>query len=261
MLFPYYRKTLAALEKSAMLESQIVETREKIEQYKRETEVTKASVPLDDLKKMRMESERELVVLEKKIKKIQDVIKNSVKFVFLGLPSDSNVFTLVIDLSVSMKEYKSLMLELTGRIIGSLNEEQSVMIVGFQLTDVSPTIPTISVWPESKRPVKMSESGKKAATKYTTELAERFNGKTPTYDALLTALDLPGETIVLLTDGIPTFPDMEAAQIVSLVTAANAGKQQIHAVGIGEFNKYPGFTAFLEALASSNGGEFASYVR
>ncbi|MGE0371880.1 MAG: hypothetical protein AB7Q01_08335 [Gammaproteobacteria bacterium] len=258
ILFPYYRKTLAALEKSAMLESQIVETREKIEQYKRETEVTRTTVSLEDLKKKRMESERELEVVQKKIKKVQDVIRNSVKFVFLGLRSDADVFTLVIDLSDSMNAYKALMLELTARIIGALNEEHSVMIVGFQITGQSPAI---SVWPESRRPLKMSSSGRKAAAEYTQKLAERFKGGTPTYDALLTALDLPGETIVLLTDGIPSFPDMSGEQILDLVSGANAGRRQIHTVGIGEFNKDERFTAFLEALASRNGGEFASYVR
>ncbi|MEO5344710.1 MAG: hypothetical protein H7842_15610, partial [Gammaproteobacteria bacterium SHHR-1] len=70
----------------------------------------------------------------------------------------------------------------------------------------------------------------------------------------LEALKYDAEAILLLTDGAPT--DALPQDILRRVTAENAGRAEIHAVAIGEYNAQPELILFLQALARLNRGAF-----
>ena len=217
------------------------------------------TVTLEDVRKKRQESEQQLKIVRDEVKKLSEKLKRSVKFVLLGLQTDATKFTIVVDLSGSMKAYETLLVEVCDRIIGAMQEGHSLSFVGFRIVGSSPDI---QVWPTNRKPIAMDDKGKEAAILHVKGLFKRFDGGTPTYDALLAALDMPGETVVLVTDGIPSYPvGLTATQIVDLITTANHGRKQIHAVGIGKFNENPVFIAFLEKLSRENGGDFASFSR
>jgi len=95
-------------------------------------------------------------------------------------------------------------------------------------------------------------------------------GKTNTYEALITALDAAGrgvrdkayevavDTIFFLSDGRPsTGKFVDTADILREVNTANElRKVVIHTIAIGEFQKH-----FMEQLAKSNGGVFVDLGR
>ena len=259
ILFPDYLKTREALAKSAVLDSEIAEVEEEIDRYKDEIQRAHVTVTLEEVREKREQSEERLEITSEQVRKLEDKVRNSVKFVLLGLDTQTKSLTMVIDLSGSMMEYRRLMLELCNRIINALTEEHSLAIIGFRIVGVEPDI---YVWPEARRPAAMDAAGRLAAAAYVEELSNLFDGGTPTYDALVAALETDAETIILITDGIPSFPvGLRAREIVDVVTDANVNRRQIHAVGIGEFNANPVFLDFLQNLADRNEGEFASYAR
>ncbi|MCA8942176.1 MAG: VWA domain-containing protein [Planctomycetes bacterium] len=97
------------------------------------------------------------------------------------------------------------------------------------------------------------------------------NGYTNIYDSMKLAFELAGQgakdryyatgldTIFLLTDGSPTTSDGKQDSTEKIIEAVREwnvlGRIKIHAIGIGKNIN----TAFLQQLASENGGEFRQY--
>lgn len=259
LLFPSYLKTNQILSKSANMESEIDKVKEEIAESKRlEAE---AQVPLEMVKviEQRKASEAEIKILDKQAKMLQDEIKKSVKFVFLGMETKADSFTLVLDMSGSMKEYRELTFDTVDRIINSLPSDKSLTIIGFHIPGNNPVL---RYWPAKGQSGKASLGNKKAAGQFVRQLSQDFKGATPTYDALQAALEYNNEAIILLTDGSPTYPEgITPNQVQNLITTANAGKKEIHTVGLGKYNADPIFLDFLEGLANKNRGNFMALSR
>jgi uncharacterized protein YegL len=86
-------------------------------------------------------------------------------------------------------------------------------------------------------------------------LITQFNGGTPTYLALETALKYDAEAIFLMTDGEPN--DIEDwREIVARITRLNGDRKKIYSIAMGEYRKAPELIEFLEELARTNNGKF-----
>lgn len=259
ILFPYYLKTNQILSKSADKESQIEAAKEQIAASKKEEAAALKKSELDRTIKKRKVTESEIEVMKQQAKALQEKIEKSVQFVFLGLETDADSFTLLLDMSKSMRAYKALTFDTADRIINSLKKKQKLSIIGF---NISGQDPTFKYWPSEGTSAYADLTNKQAASKFIRQLSTEYKGGTPTYHALQKALESSNESIVLLTDGIPSYPTtMTMQQIKKLITTANNSQKEIHTIGLGEFNANPTFLNFLEGMAKQNGGGFLALAR
>ena len=77
------------------------------------------------------------------------------------------------------------------------------------------------------------------------------DGGTPTRAALLSAIALQPEEIILLSDGAPS-EDWRA--VVQIVTAENRQKIPIHAIAVGHYTADRSFIDFLVKVTERNNG-------
>ena len=77
------------------------------------------------------------------------------------------------------------------------------------------------------------------------------DGGTPTREALLAAIELRPEAIILLSDGAPSEP---WPAVVDAVTRRNAQRIPIHAAAVGNYVGQRDFIDFLVQLTKRNGG-------
>jgi uncharacterized protein with von Willebrand factor type A (vWA) domain len=97
------------------------------------------------------------------------------------------------------------------------------------------------------------------AQKFVSGMSRRFGGGTPTQNALVRALNLRPEAIILMSDGAPD--DGTPSSIVSNITRRNRGSAEIHTVAIGDYTDDKRLTLFLQELAGRNRGEFVGRAR
>jgi len=86
-----------------------------------------------------------------------------------------------------------------------------------------------------------------------------FGGGTPTQSALVRALNLKPQAIILLSDGSPD--DGSPQNIITNVTRRNRGRAEIHTVAIGDYTSDKRLTLFLQGLANNNRGDFVGRAR
>ena len=84
-------------------------------------------------------------------------------------------------------------------------------------------------------------------------------GGTPTQNAMLRALNLKPEAIILVSDGAPV--DGSPGAIVKNLTRHNRGRAEIHTVAIGNYTENKRLTLFLQELANQNRGDFVGRAR
>ena len=90
-------------------------------------------------------------------------------------------------------------------------------------------------------------------------MSRRFGGGTPTQNAMVRALNLKPEAIILLSDGAPD--DGTPGSIINNITRRNRGRTEIHTVAIGDYTQDKGLTLFLQELANQNRGDFVGRAR
>lgn len=90
-------------------------------------------------------------------------------------------------------------------------------------------------------------------------LPRRFGGGTPTQSAMVRALNLKPQAVILISDGAPD--DGSPGSIVTNITNRNRGKAEIHTVAIGNYTKDKRLTLFLQEMATRNRGDFVGRAR
>ena len=160
LLFPFYLKTKQIQQVSADKESQISEQLEVIAEAQRQIEMVEQ---IKELKSKKIRSRAELEEITKEKQRLVEKIERSVKFVFLGLPTKADSFTLVIDMSGSMKSYRSLLFDTVDRILNALQDSQSVSIIGYRITSAAG--PDIRRWPANQQMQAMTKQGKQGTLK------------------------------------------------------------------------------------------------
>jgi len=157
-------------------------------------------------------------------------------------------FTFVLDRSGSMYGDKIIEARTAAiECIQSLGSEEYFNIVSFNST--------VTSW--KLEPVQATTVNIDAAVSYIQGLTA--TGGTNLNEAMLTALAQASDvslanTILLLSDGVPTAGVIDIPTILSNVTEANDNLASVYAIGVGE----EGSTAldFLETMAMQNSGDF-----
>jgi outer membrane murein-binding lipoprotein Lpp len=227
ILFPYFKKNAQFLADIQRLKEQITQQSTQIEQQKQELEQAKQENA-----------------------KLKEEIDNAIQFALLGITTKARSFVVLIDLSGSMKAYGDPMLRTMDQLIAPMKDQNRWQIVGYQGGSGGAQLHR---WQAAPQMASMTGSSKIQAHQFVAGLVQKFDGGTPTHDALVESLQYDAEAIILITDGAP---DGNAGDIVRDITSRNAGKREIHCVALGDYRSKPELTAFLEALATANGGGF-----
>lgn len=180
---------------------------------------------------------------------------------FLGIVTEAKSFVVLFDMSGSMESFEELAKKTMSDLLAQMDSTYQCQIIGFQGHAKHPVIPpTLTSWQPPRNTVAMDATNVQMAEEFCARLAGNVRGGTPTYMALVEALNYPVEAIFLMTDGEPN--DFENGSellwptIVERITSLNAGQKKIFCVAIGYYRKREDFVDFLDALSRENGGKF-----
>lgn len=267
ILMPYYLKTSKiVMQENIQIKEQLKECQAQVGDLQGQVQSLQQQLATCEQQKLQAlaeneELKRQLEQLQKDLQQAQQSLEEKMKFALLGINTKAQSFVLVVDMSGSMQAYTQTITKTIDRILESLEDKHKVQIFGFredQTTGVA-----FENWQPPYGLADMTDLNKQAINTFAIGLTGRFDGGTPTKEALLEALKYESEAIILLTDGAPTKGDQnsDTKAIVSEVTEKNAGKQEIHTVAIGDYNKEPGLVEFLQDLAAANDGAFVGAAK
>jgi len=97
------------------------------------------------------------------------------------------------------------------------------------------------------------------ARRFVSGLPRKFGGGTPTQAAMVRALNMRPEVIILISDGAPD--DGSPGEIIANISNRNRARAEIHTVAIGDYTKNKALTVFLQELANRNNGDFVGRAR
>ena len=184
-----------------------------------------------------------------------EALVSGVEFSILGLATEAKSFVIVVDMSGSMLSYTDLMIKSVLEVLDPLDSSNEFAIIGYQ---GNPS-PVLWTYPPGTGLVQGTPQNLEAAREFTLSLARRFAGSTPTHYAVLTALQYPTDSIILMSDGEP---DNSPGFIIQDIAGLNRYEnKEIHTVAIGDYTQNRGLVMFLQTLARQNGGDFVGVSR
>ncbi len=208
----------------------------KLEQEKAELERAMAKAP------------RTKSPLEKQVAALQQEIDDT--SVLLGIRTKAKKFVFVIDMSSSIyqpeqHDYRQFIALSVQDMLAAFKSEIEVRLIGFQGTDL------LHYWPQDGGYFQVKKNTRDRVVSLVKNWMKSIGGGSPTRVALLAALALHPEEIILLSDGAPT-EDWQV--VVQAVTAENKRKIPIHAVAVGNYTADRNFIDFLVQLTEQNNG-------
>ncbi|MEE9271853.1 MAG: hypothetical protein V3U57_01080 [Robiginitomaculum sp.] len=180
-------------------------------------------------------------------------VNTGAEFSILGLATSKKKIAIVVDMSGSMDEHTGAVIAAVNEVLDQMEPDYSFVIMGYRGG------PTYDMFPRSGRMTSASAARLSEARHFVAGMPRRFGGGTPTQNALVRALNLKPEAIILMSDGAPD--DGEPGLIIKKITTRNRGKTEIHTVAIGNYTQNRNLTLFLQELALSNNGDFVGRSR
>ncbi len=176
-----------------------------------------------------------------------------VQFSILGLATSRKEVVVVVDMSGSMKAH-------TGNVVRALNEILDVMkpdnrfaIIGYRGG------PSYDTFPRGGQFKRADVGAIGQARNFVSGLSRKFGGGTPTQAAMVRALNMRPEVVILISDGAPD--DGRPGEIIANISNRNRGRAEIHTVAIGDYTQNKALTIFLQELANRNRGDFVGRAR
>ena len=220
--------------------SQLEQERSKLEKEKSQLEQEQSQVPQKNTQ------------LEERVKVLQQEIDDT--SVLLGIRTTAKKFVIVIDMSGSIYEpgvqdhRQSVKLSVM-EILSSFRSKIELVLVGFHSLNKRTQL---HYWPENRRYFQVWKNTRNRVVSAINTWMKRVEGTTPTREALLAALALDPEEIILLSDGAPS---EDWRDVVQAITIENRNKRiPIHAVAVGNYVLQREFIDFLVQLTKQNGG-------
>jgi hypothetical protein len=184
-----------------------------------------------------------------------EALTAGVEFSILGLATEAKSFVIVVDMSGSMLSYTDLMIRSVLEVLEPLDDSNEFAIIGYQ---GNPS-PVLWTFPDRGGLVRGTPDNLDAARGFIQSLARRFAGSTPTHYAVMSAMQYPAKSIILMSDGEP---DNAPGFIIQDITGLNRYEnKEIHTVAIGDYTQNRGLVMFLQTLARQNGGDFVGVSR
>ena len=222
--------------------------REKAELERRSAELREARAKLEKRRSLARQTESELV---EQVEALQQEIDDT--SVLLGIKTKAKRFVFVIDMSGSIyhpgeHDYREFITLSIQDMLAAFKFEIEVCLIGFQAPRRETTL---HYWPESKEYFHVRKGAENQVIERIRDWMGVVDGVTPTRAALLAAIALQPEEIILLSDGAPS---EDWRTVVRAVTAENRQRIPIHAVAVGNYTADRKFIDFLVHLTEQNNG-------
>lgn len=180
-------------------------------------------------------------------------IARGVEFSILGLGTNKKDIVILVDMSGSMIAHRVKVTEAINEVLDQMQPDNNFVVMGYRGG------PTFDTYPPGGR-LTGADAGSIAAAKgFVAGMSRRFGGGTPTQIALVRALNLRPEAVILMSDGAPD--DGQPGSIIANISARNRGRAEIHTVAIGDYTQDRRLTLFLQELARRNRGDFVGKAR
>lgn len=180
-------------------------------------------------------------------------INRGVEFSILGLGTDKKDIAIVVDMSGSMTAHRDKVTGAINEILDQMKSDNNFVIIGYRGG------PTFDTFPGDGRMTRADAGTVNSARQFVSGMSRRFGGGTPTQIALVRALNIRPEAVILMSDGAPD--DGQPGSIIANITGRNRGRSEIHTVAIGDYTKDRRLTLFLQELARRNRGDFVGRAR
>lgn len=180
-------------------------------------------------------------------------ISRGVEFSILGLGTNKKNIVILVDMSGSMVAHRGKVTEALNEVLDQMQPDNRFSIIGYRGG------PTFDTYPPSGSLVPADATTIAQAKNFVGGMTRRFGGGTPTQIALLRALNLRPEAVILMSDGAPD--DGQPGSIIANITNRNRGSAEIHTVAIGDYTQDRRLTLFLQELARRNRGDFVGKAR
>lgn len=180
-------------------------------------------------------------------------INRGVEFSILGLGTDKKNIVILVDMSGSMINHRGKVTEALNEVLDQMKPDNSFSIIGYRGG------PTFDTFPNGGGLTRANASTITQAKGFVSGMTRRFGGGTPTQVALVRALNLRPEAVILMSDGAPD--DGQPGSIIANITNRNRGRAEIHTVAIGDYTQDRRLTLFLQELARRNRGDFVGKAR
>ena len=229
----------AELEKEKAQKAKLAREKARLEREKAKLEQAKAKAP-------KTKSQ-----LEKRVEALQQEIDDTT--VLLGIKTKAKKFAFVIDMSGSIyqpsrNDYRPFITLSIQDMLAAFKSEIEVCLIGFHAPNRKTTL---HYWPQSRGYFQVNKSTRARVVEQVKRWMELVDGGTPTRAALLAAIALHPEEIILLSDGAPS---EDWNMVVRAVTAENRRRIPIHAVAVGHYTADRNFIDFLVQLTKRNKG-------
>ncbi len=180
-------------------------------------------------------------------------VGSGVEFSILGISTTRKNIVIVVDMSGSMKSHSRKVTSALNEILDQMRPDNRFLIMGYRGG------PTFDTFPRGGRMESANTGTISAAKNFVGGMPRRFGGGTPTQSAMVRALNLKPQAVILISDGSPD--DGTPNSIVRNITRRNRGRAEIHTVAIGDYTKDKRLTLFLQDLANNNRGDFVGRAR
>ena len=232
----------------ADLERALAELREKADLARRNVELQDEKARLEQKGAL---TQRTKAALVEQVEELQQEIDDT--SVLLGIKTRAKRFVFAVDMSGSIyhpgeHDYREFIRLSIQDMLDAFRSDIEVCLIGFQAPHRETTL---HYWPESREYFRVSEDSQPRLIEQIGTWMGMVDGVTPTRAALLAAIDLKPEEIILLSDGAPS---EDWRTVVRAVTAANRQRIPIHAVAVGNYTSDRKFIDFLVHLTEQNNG-------
>ena len=230
--------------------------REKAKLERAKAEAAKAKGPLakrvealqQELERAKAEAAKAKGPLAKRMEALQQEIDDTT--VLLGIKTKARKFAFVIDMSGSIyqpgqQDYRPFITLAIQDMLAAFKSEIEVCLIGFQGSN------RLHYWPQNRGYFQIKKNTRDRVVGQVKDWMRLVDGGTPTREALLAAIALHPEEIILLSDGAPS---EDWRMVVRTVTAENRRNIPIHAVAVGNYVTDRKFIDFLVQLTKRNNG-------
>jgi len=176
-----------------------------------------------------------------------------VEFSILGLATNRKEVVIVVDMSGSMESHTANVERALNEILDVMKPDNRFAIIGYRGG------PSYDAFPHGGQFRSADAASIDQARRFVSGLPRKFGGGTPTQAAMVRALNMRPEVIILISDGAPD--DGSPGEIIANISNRNRARAEIHTVAIGDYTKNKALTVFLQELANRNNGDFVGRAR
>ena len=204
-----------------------------------------------ELERAKAEAAKAKGQLAKRVEALQQEIDDTT--VLLGIKTKARKFAFVIDMSGSIyqpgkQDYRQFITLAIQDMLAAFKAEIEVCLIGFHAPNQRTAL---HYWPQNRGYFQVRRNTRDRVVGQVNDWMRLVDGGTPTREALLAAIALHPEEIVLLSDGAPS---EDWHMVVRAVTAENRRNIPIHAVAVGNYVTDRKFIDFLVQLTEQNNG-------